>query len=215
MTRLTDRAQMANFLTYGKSNLDDDNEGAGAAQMEAMTRLTDRAQMANFLTYGKWNLDDELIEKLKKDEERKERLVREIIDAKVQKWSIPPKKMSLSLGGEAQGREGSFKGYKLMTSVSIPVYNKKNHTIRIAELLGVAGTDVPIAEIEKLIPPYKLGVNGYSFAVNNNGYILYHPDLRPMFQEILKPNYNSVELSEVELTYNPKHDEPRYNDAVV
>ena len=42
--------------------------------MEAMTRLTDRAQMANFLTYGKWNLDDELIEKLKKDEERKERV---------------------------------------------------------------------------------------------------------------------------------------------
>ena len=30
---------------------------------------------------------------------------------------------------EAQGREGSFKGYKLMTSVSIPVYNKKNHTV--------------------------------------------------------------------------------------
>ncbi len=53
---------------------DDDNEGAGAAQMEAMTRLTDRKQMENFLTYGKWNLDDELIEKLKKDEERKERV---------------------------------------------------------------------------------------------------------------------------------------------
>merc|ERR1712123_10150 len=132
---------------------------------------------------------------------------------------------------ELQGKEGSFKGYKLMTSVSIPVYNKKNHTtievlglkpnelanpfgqVRIAELLGVAGTDVPIAEIEKLIPPYKLGVNGYSFAVNNNGYILYHPDLRPMFQEILKPNYNSVDLAEVELVHNEKHDEPRYNDS--
>eukprot|EP00091_Calanus_sinicus_P023983 TRINITY_DN8374_c0_g1_i1.p1 TRINITY_DN8374_c0_g1~~TRINITY_DN8374_c0_g1_i1.p1 ORF type:complete len:684 (+),score=169.91 TRINITY_DN8374_c0_g1_i1:80-2053(+) len=132
---------------------------------------------------------------------------------------------------ELQGKEGSFKGYKLMTSVSIPVYNKKNHTtievlglkpneianpfgqVRIAELLGVAGTDVPIAEIEKLIPPYKLGVNGYSFAVNNNGYILYHPDLRPMFQEILKPNYNSVDLAEVELIHNEKHEEPRYNDT--
>ena len=30
---------------------------------------------------------------------------------------------------ELQGKEGSFKGYKLMTSVSIPVYNKKNHTV--------------------------------------------------------------------------------------
>merc|ERR1719342_1098299 len=147
-------------------------------------------------------------------------------------WVIGLKKpMTRKVIHEAQGREGSFKGYKLMTSVSIPVYNKKNHTsidelgiktnkqtnpfdqVRIAELLGVAGTDVPIAEIEKLIPPYKLGVNGYSFAVNNNGYILYHPDLRPMFQEILKPNYNSVDLAEVELVHNDKHDEPRYNDS--
>ena len=30
---------------------------------------------------------------------------------------------------EAQGREGSLKGYKLVTSVSIPVYNKKKHTV--------------------------------------------------------------------------------------
>jgi len=209
---------------------DGSDGGAQHQQMEDMTRLTDKKQMANFLTYGKWDLNDASIEKLIKDDERKERLVREIIDAKVQKWSIPPKKMSLQLG-ELQGKEGSFKGYKLMTSVSIPVYNKKNHTtievlglkpneianpfgqVRIAELLGVAGTDVPIAEIEKLIPPYKLGVNGYSFAVNNNGYILYHPDLRPMFQEILKPNYNSVDLAEVELVHNDKHDEPRYNDS--
>jgi len=134
---------------------------------------------------------------------------------------------------EAQEKEGTFKGYKLMTSVSIPVYNKKNHTsidelgikpneianpfgqVRIAELLGVAGTDVPIAEIEKLIPPYKLGVNGYSFAINNNGYILYHPDLRPMFQEILKPNYNSVDLAEVELIHDPAHPEPRWNDSTL
>ena len=27
---------------------------------------------------------------------------------------------------------------------------------RIAEFLGVAGTDVPIAEIRKLVPPYKV-----------------------------------------------------------
>ena len=44
------------------------------AVMEDMTRLTDKQQMANFLTWGKWDLDDSAIEKLVKDEERKERV---------------------------------------------------------------------------------------------------------------------------------------------
>merc|ERR1719362_2411204 len=113
---------------------------------------------------------------------------------------------------DAAIRKDKFTGYRLMTSVSIPVFDKKNHTVRIAQLLGVAGTDVPIREIEKLTPPYQLGVNGYAFAINNNGYVLFHPDLRPMFQEILKPNYNSVDLAEVELV-DTYLDEPRGNDS--
>ena len=38
-------------------------------------------------------------------------------------------KLILPYFKEEQGKKGSFKGYKLMTSVSIPVYNKKNHTV--------------------------------------------------------------------------------------
>lgn len=98
--------------------------------------------------------------------------------------------------------------YQLMTSVSMPVYDLRHNEsveengqkeMRIARLLGVAGTDVPLSEIQALMTPYKVGVNGYAFIVTNNGYILIHPDLRPVYQQILKPSYNSVDMIEVEL----------------
>nr|XP_023018198.1 voltage-dependent calcium channel subunit alpha-2/delta-3-like [Leptinotarsa decemlineata] len=91
--------------------------------------------------------------------------------------------------------------YRLLSSVAIPCYdtkvNKMNDT-RTAYLLGVVGTDVPIDEFTRLTVPYKIGVNGYAFIVSNNGYVLMHPDLRPMFEGILKENYNSIDLTQVE-----------------
>ncbi|XP_035874354.1 voltage-dependent calcium channel subunit alpha-2/delta-4 isoform X9 [Phyllostomus discolor] len=64
---------------------------------------------------------------------------------------------------------------RLLTTVAMPVFSKKNET---------------------------LGVHGYAFLNTNNGYILSHPDLRPLYREGKKlkpkPNYNSVDLSEVE-----------------
>ncbi|KAJ8975678.1 hypothetical protein NQ317_019633 [Molorchus minor] len=78
--------------------------------------------------------------------------------------------------------------YRLLTSAAIPCYdtkiNKMNDT-RTAYLLGVAGTDVPLEEFSKLMVPYKLGVNGYAFIVSNNGYVLMHPDLRPVWNSML------------------------------
>ncbi|XP_014394911.1 PREDICTED: voltage-dependent calcium channel subunit alpha-2/delta-4 isoform X1 [Myotis brandtii] len=63
----------------------------------------------------------------------------------------------------------------LLTTVAMPVFSRKNET---------------------------LGVHGYAFLNTNNGYILSHPDLRPLYREGKKlkpkPNYNSVDLSEVE-----------------
>lgn len=103
---------------------------------------------------------------------------------------------------------------------------------RVANLLGVAGTDIPIEYIENSMLPYRvrtstfikcsltplfqLGVNGYAFIVSNNGYILTHPDLRPVvsrennykvvliisifqYQGILKPAYNRVDITEIEI----------------
>lgn len=56
--------------------------------------------------------------------------------------------------------------------------NSEANITRRPNLLGVAGTDVPLDDILKLALPYKLGVNGYSFIVSNNGFVLLHPDLR-------------------------------------
>lgn len=93
---------------------------------------------------------------------------------------------------------------RLVITVTTPVFDRRNHSVRVANLLGVVGTDVPIEEIQKVIPQHKLGVNGYSFILDNNGKILYHPDFRPLtdgneYMTSLKPKYQSVDLTEVEL----------------
>lgn len=94
--------------------------------------------------------------------------------------------------------------FRLMIAVGVPAFNlssysEGNYTGR-PSLLGVAGTDVPIDEIIKLALPYKIGVNGYSFIVSNNGYVLLHPDLRPFDKKMNQtmPNYNSIDFTEVE-----------------
>lgn len=76
----------------------------------------------------------------------------------------------------------------------------------------------------------QLGVGGYAFIVDNNGYILIHPDFRPVvsyarlqsigeiislllqfYKDILKPAYNAVDMIEVELMeddYEPRDFNP-------
>ncbi|XP_050299569.1 voltage-dependent calcium channel subunit alpha-2/delta-3 isoform X2 [Anthonomus grandis grandis] len=129
----------------------------------------------------------------------------------IDKMFVHQQKMKQDVYGDTQT-------YHLMTSVSLPVYDKKprqnitekqqvNEAVwitvtreeRVANLLGVAGTDVPIEYIKRHMLPYRLGVNGYGFIVTNNGYILTHPDLRPVYKGILKPAYNKVDMMEVEI----------------
>ncbi|KAL7837089.1 hypothetical protein SRHO_G00268000 [Serrasalmus rhombeus] len=96
---------------------------------------------------------------------------------------------------------GVSKGPNPVTTVAMPVFSTKNETKNQGILLGVAGTDIPIQELMKTVPKHKLGIHGYVFAITNNGYILMHPDLRPLYQEgqkRRKAHYSSVDLSEVE-----------------
>ncbi|KAK7495559.1 hypothetical protein BaRGS_00013257 [Batillaria attramentaria] len=106
-----------------------------------------------------------------------------------------------------------FKGLGLVISFARPVFDTRTAVGKTEEepsknLLGVVGTDVRINDLVKLIPAYKLGVNGYAFAVTNHGYVLFHPGFRPFYSTDphdktlkLRPKYNSVDLSEVELPY--------------
>lgn len=116
---------------------------------------------------------------------------------------------------EPEWNHEEIKRVQLLTTVATPVVDKRNTSAHLADLLGVAGIDVPIEEFLKLTPAYKLGVNGYSFAITNNGYVLYHPDLRPMFGEFLKPGYTSVDITEVEAVVGEMNSPWEYNSTLL
>ncbi|KAM9174059.1 voltage-dependent calcium channel subunit alpha-2/delta-1 isoform 2-T2 [Pangshura tecta] len=69
----------------------------------------------------------------------------------------------------------------LVITGTLPVFNRtvdqqgnKNQLI-----LGVMGVDVSLEDIKKLTPRFTLCPNGYYFAIDPNGYVLLHPDLKP------------------------------------
>lgn len=59
-----------------------------------------------------------------------------------------------------------------------------------------------------------MGVNAYAFIVTNNGYILTHPDYRPVFEGILKPAYNRVDMIEVEIM-DDDSDPRNFNEEIL
>ncbi|XP_078370925.1 voltage-dependent calcium channel subunit alpha-2/delta-3-like isoform X2 [Oculina patagonica] len=64
-------------------------------------------------------------------------------------------------------------GLGLMNTLVAPVFNTSGNK----ELLGVVGTDVALPQLEGAVPSSEVGVNGYGFAINNNGFVLFHPGL--------------------------------------
>ncbi|XP_044307179.1 voltage-dependent calcium channel subunit alpha-2/delta-2 isoform X2 [Varanus komodoensis] len=93
-------------------------------------------------------------------------------------------------------------GLGLVVTGTLPVFNltedssseKKNQLI-----LGVVGIDVVLNDIKKLTPRYNLGANGYVFAIDLNGYVLLHPNLRPQiinFQEPVTLDFLDAELED-------------------
>ncbi|KAG7228269.1 hypothetical protein INR49_009130 [Caranx melampygus] len=91
-------------------------------------------------------------------------------------------------------------GPVLMTTVAMPVFSTKNETRNRGILLGVVGTDVPVSELLKTIPKYKSGhlVNHVSLSLCMH--VCSHGSVCPVWgwKKRRKPNYSSVDLSEVE-----------------
>lgn len=51
---------------------------------------------------------------------------------------------------------------RLVTTVSTPVFDRRNHSTREANLLGVVGSDVSIEEIIKMVPQHKVSYFWFS-----------------------------------------------------
>lgn len=58
----------------------------------------------------------------------------------------------------------------LVLTIATPVYNEAK------QLLGVAGMDISMANMMKLMESYKIGENGYITLLSSNGMYIYHPN---------------------------------------
>ncbi|KAL0978716.1 hypothetical protein UPYG_G00174260 [Umbra pygmaea] len=76
----------------------------------------------------------------------------------------------------------------LVITGTMPVFNLTADANSQTQLiLGVMGVDVAISEIKKKTPTYRLGANGYTFAIDQNGYLLLHPNLQPKIISFKEP----------------------------
>ncbi|XP_072308629.1 voltage-dependent calcium channel subunit alpha-2/delta-2a [Eucyclogobius newberryi] len=80
-------------------------------------------------------------------------------------------------------------GLGLVITGTMPVFNLTADTTSAQNqlILGVMGVDIAINEIKRKTPTYRLGANGYTFAIDPNGYVLLHPNLRPKIINFREP----------------------------
>ncbi|XP_035007869.1 voltage-dependent calcium channel subunit alpha-2/delta-2a isoform X1 [Hippoglossus stenolepis] len=92
-------------------------------------------------------------------------------------------------------------GLGLVITGTMPVFNLTADVVSSQNqlILGVMGVDIAINEIKKKTPTYRLGANGYTFAIDPNGYVLLHPNLRPKiinFREPVTLDFLDAELED-------------------
>ncbi|XP_062617704.1 voltage-dependent calcium channel subunit alpha-2/delta-2-like isoform X3 [Saccostrea cucullata] len=92
-----------------------------------------------------------------------------------------------------KGAHGPSLGLGMVVTVTLPVYNKapsgSNQTI-----LGVMGIDVTTEQMQRYSPTWQLGPGGYTFAINTNGYIIFHPRLKISDEIEDTPNLDFLDI---------------------
>uniref|UniRef100_A0A7E4V298 VWFA domain-containing protein n=1 Tax=Panagrellus redivivus TaxID=6233 RepID=A0A7E4V298_PANRE len=70
-----------------------------------------------------------------------------------------------------------------------------------SEFMGVAAVSLPIIELIQIAHPSLLGSTSYFFMLDNNGYAMFHPQLRPIdpVTRETKPTYNNMDFLHVEV----------------
>ncbi|PIC38386.1 hypothetical protein B9Z55_010416 [Caenorhabditis nigoni] len=84
-----------------------------------------------------------------------------------------------------------------VTTVSYPVI--VNETF-----MGVAAVNIPLTEIAQKSHPANIGAKSYFFMLDQNGFVMTHPQLRPIdpVTKYHKQNYNNMDLLELEVGQN-------------
>ncbi|CCD66131.1 Voltage-dependent calcium channel unc-36 [Caenorhabditis elegans] len=84
-----------------------------------------------------------------------------------------------------------------VTTVSYPVI--VNETF-----MGVAAVNIPLTEVAQKSHPANIGSKSYFFMLDQNGFVMTHPQLRPIdpFTKYHKQNYNNMDLLELEVGQN-------------
>ncbi|CAG5128291.1 unnamed protein product, partial [Candidula unifasciata] len=86
----------------------------------------------------------------------------------------------------------------MMTTVTRPVYNYSTESILLYNYFTV----VPNQTIPLGVMAIDIGPNGYSFAINPNGYVVFHPNLYTSGKFMTEPP--NVDLLELEVDQNSK-----------
>ncbi|CAF1231815.1 unnamed protein product [Rotaria sp. Silwood1] len=122
--------------------------------------------------------------------------VERTLPIKTYKW-FPFKFTDLSISMDEF--KNKSKPVNLMISIAQPVLNPPYHARDETILLGAVGVDIPVKLLQEFSPKYRLGVHAYAFMINHNGYLMFHPDLRPVLGPYRKQNYHSIDLDMVEI----------------